>query len=312
MRIALIGASGHLGKSLLRDLLIHESSIQIQIIRYSQKSSVELDRYVDYFGPSRLKCINYQELECDQPNLEIFDCVLFVGSWIPDDSITDSDSTLSTALSPAKSFLSLLERFVIKTRKMIYISSAAVYGNKGIFNQNSKTNPEDLYGQYKLILESNFATVCKKLGIPIEIVRPTLIFGPGEVIPRLTTRLMNYLISDEPFDIKGAQGLRNYIYISDVVDYLKFLVFSPSLSISRIHNLGSSEIFTIKFFVETALQAAENLGIYSLRSSYNPTFTEFGSSDFVLEPNFNIDIDFRPRKLSDNLHEYLSYRLKAN
>jgi UDP-glucose 4-epimerase len=113
--------------------------------------------------------------------------------------------------------------------KVIFTSSAAIYGNLGICKEDSECKPISQYGTSKLKAE-NFL----KKELPESfIVRPFNIYGPGgkSVINEFAKKIPNY----KPVRIFGnGMQTRDYVFVDDVADALIL-----GLANSGIFNVGT-------------------------------------------------------------------------
>ncbi|MBM3777149.1 MAG: SDR family oxidoreductase [Acidimicrobiia bacterium] len=66
--------------------------------------------------------------------------------------------------------------------QVIYLSSDAVYGDEASnpVTEATPCNPGDLYGVMHLVREKVMQEVCGRRGVPLAIVRPSLVYGPGD------------------------------------------------------------------------------------------------------------------------------------
>jgi len=70
-----------------------------------------------------------------------------------------------------------------KPKRLIYFSSAAVYGeeiNDLFINEETRISPQSLYGVGKFSTERLLERTAKDAGIPLVILRPTLVYGVGD------------------------------------------------------------------------------------------------------------------------------------
>jgi len=136
-----------------------------------------------------------------------------------------------------------------KVRKLVFASSVAVYGRPVNIPaaEDDITIPVYSYGIAKLCAENYLRYYHENYGLDYQILRYCNVFGPrqpiyGEVgvIAIFTEKIVN----GEPLTIFG-DGLheRDYIYISDVVD---FTLLSIGIDESSIFNVGRGEPVTVQ------------------------------------------------------------------
>lgn len=120
-----------------------------------------------------------------------------------------------------------------KKPKIIYPSTFFVYGNeydktKSPINEESKTEPLAIYPATKLCAESIIKLYSRLYDIPYLICRLTNVYGENEDYVNKKKGAFNYLIMQaikgETIQLyKGGNFYRDYIYVEDVVEGLKFI-----------------------------------------------------------------------------------------
>ena len=141
----------------------------------------------------------------------------------------------------------------IKIKKFIYTSSVAVYGSnmqKKIF-ENTKINPDSIYGVSKYVGEMFIRQILKKTKIQTLIFRVFNTFGPGEDLNFLKKGMVSiyssYLWRNKPILVKGSLSrFRNYQYIDDIINILVLSLKNKSLKKNEIINLSTAKAVTVK------------------------------------------------------------------
>lgn len=307
MKILVVGVSGHLGKRFLLNLDQLGLRAEIHVLRTAPFiSNCSPDFIVDSktlkFSQSYLSEISRNESQFK------FDHIFFIGSAVPKDDIEMRSFDIDKAIRPALLVKQMIEVGKLKVKHIVYVSSAAVYGNCGRFAISSIPNPVDAYGEYKLKIEQLFSTVCSKKEIPLDIVRPTLIFGPGESLIRLTTVLLRRVLHLQDLRFSGCDGLRNYVYVDDVARYLTLLCFQPRTKLCvRYHNLGNESSFQIRDYITMTLTAAKNLNWFEGVYPGELILKSDSSVDFTLQHHYEVEHYFRQESLPQNIEKYLRW-----
>ena len=113
-------------------------------------------------------------------------------------------------------------------KRFVHISSVAVYGPSppAFVDEETHVNiSNDEYGKSKIITEDICHDFLRK-GLPIVIIRPTVVFGPFS--PLWTVGVMRRVKAGGWSNLIGATGLCNPVYIDDVVDGLLLCVENDS------------------------------------------------------------------------------------
>lgn len=157
--------------------------------------------------------------------------------------------TIKTATTGTQNLLELAKQK--KVEKFLFFSSSEIYGDpppdavptKETYKGNvSSIGPRACYDESKRLGET-FCTVYHKLyGVPIQMVRPFNVYGPGmnandrRVIPQF----LSYAEAGKPIPIHG-NGLqtRSYCYITDAITgFFKTLLSKQS---GEVYNIGNQK-----------------------------------------------------------------------
>lgn len=107
-------------------------------------------------------------------------------------------------------------------RKVVFISSAAVYGNPATMpiTEETETNPLSPYGLSKLTAERYVRLLGDLRGVAWTIIRPANIYGPrqttegeGAVVPAFLTRLLRGV---DPVVHGDGQQIRDFVFVGDM------------------------------------------------------------------------------------------------
>jgi UDP-glucose 4-epimerase len=139
----------------------------------------------------------------------------------------------------ARGTLNILEKARKDDAKVVFASSAAVYGNttKLPTSENYGFNPASCYGLSKVVGEQYCNMYSKQYGLDIAILRFANVYGPKGhgVIPDFLDKLSR---NPEKLEIIGT-GLqsRDFVHISDVVDALILSAVNED-AIGKTYNIG--------------------------------------------------------------------------
>jgi UDP-glucose 4-epimerase len=115
-------------------------------------------------------------------------------------------------------------------RHFVFASSIGVCGDETRarpFTEESKPAPRSLYARSKLEAEQALAGVAADTGLSITILRPTLIYGPGNGGNML--RLLRALERAWPLPLAGIRNRRNLAYVENVVSAIAALLAHPEI-----------------------------------------------------------------------------------
>jgi nucleoside-diphosphate-sugar epimerase len=242
--ISIVGATGFLGRNLLKQVAQLENSQVRVLIHKNQLPQEFVDSGVQIFWG-------------DLMAVDTIDRFILPGSTVVNLVYLRSGSKQEN-LTAIRHLIGACERK--KIRRLIHCSTARVSGrvNTPLVTEKSQCRPISDYASTKLEIENTIL----KTEHPFEIIvlRPTAVFGPGglnlvQFVHDLTnnSRLVNYIRSC----LLGASQ-QNLVYVDNVVSAILFLLFTHlnnrqeifiiSDDESPINNYRQVEKFLLRFF----------------------------------------------------------------
>jgi len=112
-------------------------------------------------------------------------------------------------------------------KKFIFVSSIGVLGNSNScpFDETSEASPEELYAQSKLMAERALSCLCEESGTELIIVRPPLVYGPGN--PGNFNRLLRLVSVGIPLPFGCVKSQRSFVYVGNLADFLCHAALYP-------------------------------------------------------------------------------------
>jgi UDP-glucose 4-epimerase len=140
----------------------------------------------------------------------------------------------------------LWNAFKHEARNILYVSSAAVYGNpvKVPLAEDHPTNPMSPYGASKLCGEKYALAFAAGYGLGVTIIRPFNIYSsradPSSPYSGVITKFARRAKEGSPLLIEGdGKQTRDFVHMSDVVRMVDLIVRKPELSLGRVFNCGT-------------------------------------------------------------------------
>lgn len=109
-----------------------------------------------------------------------------------------------------------------RIKKCVYFSSSSIYGdqktNRSI-TEDTLPNPLSLYGLGKYVGERLLSEVSKKNKIPLLILRPCMVYGPGDRSDSYgPDKFIRSILQTGEMTIYGdGEEVRDYVFIDDIV-----------------------------------------------------------------------------------------------
>jgi len=101
-------------------------------------------------------------------------------------------------------------------KKFVYISSSMVYGDfvDGT-KEDSNTKPQNIYGEAKLTGERLTKLFAKRDGLNYVIVRPSGVFGPGDLPDRVVSKFFDKAMKNEILTLHNGENKVDFTYRQD-------------------------------------------------------------------------------------------------
>lgn len=107
-------------------------------------------------------------------------------------------------------------------KRLVYVSSIKVNGEQTteeqLFAETDEPDPRDPYAISKLQAEQVLQSIAGETGLEVVIVRPPLVYGPG--VKGNLFRLLAAIDKGIPLPLAGANNLRSFVYVGNLVDAL--------------------------------------------------------------------------------------------
>jgi UDP-glucose 4-epimerase len=200
--------------------------------------------------------VNLGSKDCNLLNIESirnsihFDSntsIIFCAGIRPDKD--RSDSAANSNVLMLKNFCQVMSTKPLKS--FIFFSSTSVYGDTPKQNPISETcelNPSSAYAKSKVQCEAILNSQKHTLNFPVMIVRPSIVYGPGDQSLSLIGRWMREALDHKQISIeRHGHDKRDFIHIQDVVNIIECLVKKPK---ALVLNITSGESHSIRTAVE--------------------------------------------------------------
>jgi len=246
-KVLITGASGFIGTNLINKLLQQDFNIAV----LDRSSNLKFDNVKNYSGDiSDYDFVEKSVLDF-QPN-KVFHLAAYKerSSKIEDMSISLKVNLLGTL----NLYQALLQ--VASVESIVSLGTTDEYGgNEPPFKEILKEMPLSAYGFSKFCATKLSEFFSRNFKLPIVVLRPTIAYGPHQGLEMFIPSLINSLISGEKYEMTPGDQVRDFIYISDLIDVMLTVSVDNGL-VGQVFNVGSGETVKIK---EVALYIAKHL-----------------------------------------------------
>jgi len=146
--------------------------------------------------------------------------------------------------------------------KFIQIGSSLEYGNQKSphIEKNSKflfKKVKSIYVKSKLLSTKYCLEANKKYFFPVTILRPYLIYGPGQKTNRLIPFIISQCLKGKVFNCSTGNQIRNFLFINDFTKAI-FMLLNSKNSTGQIINIGSDQNIKVKSVIKKIQKLVKN------------------------------------------------------
>jgi nucleoside-diphosphate-sugar epimerase len=244
MTVLVTGATGFLGSALVPELLNHQQSVHI-FVRDEKKAHQQFGNTVTISRGDITDELHLQRVVKGCTTIYHLAGRLYHPS-IPEEVYRNTHVEGTRALMKACQGQSQIQRIV-------YVSTTGVYGNTGDTpaGEDASFAPTNSYEITKLEGEQLALKAYREQGLPVTVVRPGLVYGPGDL------HLLDFFISINKglfHVIDGGRSLLHPVYIDDLVAAL-LLCAAQSKSYGRSYNIAGERPVTVRELATTIAHA---------------------------------------------------------
>ena len=140
----------------------------------------------------------------------------------------------------------------------VQIGSSDEYGiTSAPQNEEQQEFPFSSYSYAKFAATHLIRYLNRAEGFPGKILRPFLIYGPGQDEARLIPYVIRKALNNQKIEISSGSQIRDFLYIQDAVDAI-FLALVNEKANGKIINIGSGNPVKVKDIVEKIISIVGN------------------------------------------------------
>ena len=160
------------------------------------------------------------------------DIVIHLATY-PRAKIVDNDPILGIpkVINTTTNLLWHAEKFGV--RKFVYVSSSMVYGDfKDGTKEDASTKPKNIYGEAKLTGERLVKLFAKRDGLNYNIVRPSGVFGPGDMPDRVVSKFFDKAMTGKAITLHNGNNKVDFTYRQDAARGIVMAALSSVANVS--------------------------------------------------------------------------------
>lgn len=242
MKVSVFGASGFVGRNMIKALINENCEIVASDIREDVIEGIQIH-------PANI--LEYNQVE---RIVQDSDYIIHLAASSLPYSLKNPTINAQINIVGTLNIMDAAKEYGIK--KMIFSSASSIVGdvNKSPVDEAHPCSPKTPYGVSKYAIENYLRVYNDIFNLNYIVFRFFNIYGPwqlpdsGALIPMIYNKLKN----TGTFDILGdGTQVRDYVYVGDIADFIIKGIKSENIN-NEIFNMGTGTGTTIKRVIETA------------------------------------------------------------
>ncbi len=283
-KVLVTGGQGFLGSHIVTKLLDEGKKVRV-LARPSKESNSDLAKGVEIeYGDIR-------DSKAVEDAVNGVDIIIHVVSNFRKGG-SDKKEAYDINVGGTLNVLAAAQKYNVK--QIIHCSTIGVHGTVLEIPATETTafNPTDLYQETKLIAEKKVWDFYKKTGLPVTVIRPISLFGPGD---KRMLKLFSMIQKERFFIVGDGNVYFHPAYIDDVVQGF-ILCLNNEKAFGEVFIIGGDEYTTLNRLCELI---AQELGVKPprMRVPLKPVLALATLIETICEP-FNISPPLHRRRVS--------------
>ena len=236
--LLVIGGTGFIGHHLIKSLQQKDWNITSVSLRSPTK-----ERFVD--GVRYLHFDMVDQTHVKKYLTEEFEYVVNLGGYINHQLFLEGGrSLIETHFTALQNLLEVLPR--LKLKRFVQIGSSDEYGaNVAPQNESQRESPISPYSFAKTTTTHFLQMLYRTEQFPVVILRPFLVYGPGQGMERFIPQVITGCIEGKSFPTSEGKQLRDFCFIGDFVRSI-FSSIDNTEAFGEVINIASGEPISIK------------------------------------------------------------------
>ena len=164
--------------------------------------------------------------DISQEDLDAVDLVIDCAIGFPDRPFGNESpkTAIGANLEPAVGLLESLRKLTCPPPVIYPSSFNALYGTRGLYNEDTPVNPTSIYGWTKAAVEQLYRTYHHSFGIPVIITRVGSSYGEMMRSDELIAKLIISNLQNREFSLRSPYSKRLWTYLGDVISLYEAIV----------------------------------------------------------------------------------------
>jgi len=237
--LLIVGGTGFIGRNMAKEAV--NRGFQVSIVSKNDCPEFRRLKGVVYITADVVDKVKLSEVLKDKS----FHYVINLGGYVNHVNYFDGgDEVFKVHFDGTKNLVSCIDKSNLKS--FVQIGSSDEYGdNVAPQNESQRESPISPYSFAKVASTHFLQMLHKTEGFPAVVLRPFLVYGPGQDDNRFIPQIIQGCINDEEFPTSDGEQLRDFCYIDDIVDVI-LLALTDKKTYGEVINIASGVSISIK------------------------------------------------------------------
>ena len=242
-RILILGGTGFIGSHIVKKALF--LGFNVTVICKNERSLSQAIKNVDYL----LVDISQEDKVTQLLQNKSFHYIINLSGYVNHvDIFSGGDNVFDVHFSGIKNLIYALNLNNLKN--FIQIGSSDEYGNNSAPQfEGQRESPFSPYSFAKVASTHFLQTLFKLENFPAVILRPFLVYGPGQDEKRFIPQIIKGCLNDKKFPTSKGEQLRDFCFIDDFVSAV-FLALENKNVQGEVINISSGKPISIRKVTE--------------------------------------------------------------
>ena len=299
--LLIVGGTGFIGSYLANEAL--SRGFEVTVLSLNSKNLKQNDINVEYLFADITNLGKLSKVL----NKKLFHHVVNLGGYINHSSFSkDGCRVFDVHFMGMYNLVRCTNHRELKS--FIQIGSSDEYGsNSAPQNENQREFPISPYSSAKTAATYFLQMLNRTENFPAVILRPFLVYGPGQDKSRLIPQIIYGCLDNNKFPVSQGEQLRDFCHVSDFINAI-FSSFGNNNAYGEVINVASGSPISIKEVVimiqKIVGTGSPKFGEIPYRVGENMTlYADISKANKLLKWQPKIDLDVGLRKIIDRIKE---------
>jgi nucleoside-diphosphate-sugar epimerase len=243
-RLLVVGGAGFIGQHVVNKAL--EKGFNTTVLSKNNINTIGKLDGVTYLSAD----ISHKASLLSRLESKVFDYVINLGGYVDHANYSNGgDIVYDVHFNGVRNLVDCIDKSKIKG--FVQIGSSDEYGNNSApQSETQRESPISPYSCAKVASTYFLQTLYKTEGFPAIILRPFLVYGPGQGKERFIPQIIKGCLNNQKFPTSKGEQLRDFCFIDDIIQAI-FFALDNNKAHGEVINIASGKPVSIKKMIDT-------------------------------------------------------------